>query len=198
MASRINSKGKPVTTLVDKLGVDAQRNTIVVIDSWNDADPTSSQHKLKLRQVLTAVWKDKARKQLSEPVFIRRENIHESNVKKSIDNAYKKMNAKKGTILEVKESGTAPGEQEAFYNLVSKNPFGAGAQKLLQENQEMQGRKILAFTLDTRMGSYSLKIQLGSSQQMAAAPAAGSYGYATGSGSYGGGYTQGGHGYHRV
>ena len=54
----------------------------------------------------------------------------------------------------------------------------------------MQGRKILTFTLDTRMGSYSLKISWAVVSKWPLLPAAGSYGYATGSGSYGGGYTK--------
>lgn len=55
--------------------------------------------------------------------------------------------------LTVGVAGTTLGEQAAFQKLAKGNPFGLGAQKMIDDYAEMAGRKITGFTVGKSGGS---------------------------------------------
>lgn len=135
---------------LDKLAYDKNGATMVVFQAWNANDKAES--RIPLRGILLSIWKTEVGAPLKDLRHIRYENVAEDSVLKAVDDAYAAMGRSKGesTPLTVRAGGTSPGEQEAFRKLATSNPFGVGAQKMMDDYTEMAGRQITGFTVKAK------------------------------------------------
>ncbi|KAB5513200.1 hypothetical protein GE09DRAFT_1232141 [Coniochaeta sp. 2T2.1] len=144
----------------DILGYEKDKGIVVVFQANNVFDTAAG--KLSLRDILLGMWKTNAGAEAKDLKFIRFENVGEQNVKNAIDKAYAAMGKTKADTptLTVSAGGTARGEAEAFDVLVKDNAFGNGAQKMVNEYQEMAGRKIAGFTAIDQKGAITFIVNL--------------------------------------
>jgi hypothetical protein len=120
---------------------------MVVMEAYNEGDKTPN--RMPLRSILLGVWVTKSGKGVGQLQCIHYETILSATVKNSINAAFTAMKLTAAAkTLTVRASGTAPGEQAAFKELLTMNPFGAGAQKMINEFRGMENRKIVEFYLD--------------------------------------------------
>jgi hypothetical protein len=140
------------TAPLDLVGYDKKGGTMVVMQAWNAGDKTAS--RIPLRGILLSVWKTEAGSDVKDLKHIQYENVVEKDVVKAINDAYLVMGKTADMkTLTVGVAGTTLGEQAAFQKLAKGNPFGLGAQKMIDDYAEMAGRKITGFTVGKSGGS---------------------------------------------
>ncbi|KAH8903812.1 hypothetical protein BR93DRAFT_940463 [Coniochaeta sp. PMI_546] len=130
------------------LGYNKNGGKILVFQAWNAGDDAAS--RIPLRGILLSVWKTEAGGDVKSLKYIQYENVDEASVLQAIDDAYKAMGKtpKETKVLAVGVTGTAPGEQAAFQKLATGNPFGVGAQKMIEDYAEMAGRQSTALIVN--------------------------------------------------